>query len=85
MSEYAFEVKQKTKIRVSIYGQDHELHKPTVDEAKLLTEANTGKGNLDDAKDFMATLGLPREVSGAMEVEHFNLLLSVILDLNKKK
>jgi hypothetical protein len=84
MSEFAFEVKQKTKIKISIYGQEYALHKPTVDEAKVLSEAKSSN-TLDDAKDFMATLGLPREVSGAMEVDHFNLLLSVILDLNKKK
>lgn len=85
MSEFAFEVKQKTKIKISIYGQEYALHKPTVDEAKVLSEAKSGNSTLDDAKDFMATLGLPREVSGAMEVEHFNMLLNVILDLNKKK
>jgi hypothetical protein len=84
-SGYAFEVKQKTKIKVSLYGKDYELHKPTVNEAKLLAEAKSGVSTLDDAKTFMATLGLPMEVSGEMEVEHFNLLLEVILDFNKKK
>jgi hypothetical protein len=85
MTEYAFEVKQKTKIKINLYGKEYELHRPTVDEAKILSEAKSGASTLDDAKSFMSTLGLPIEVSGEMEVEHFNLLLDVVLNFNKKK
>lgn len=83
--EYAFEVKQKTKIKVSIYGKEYELHKPTVDEARTLADSKSGVSSLEDAKKFMQTLGLPLEVSGEMEVDHFNLLLEAILEFNKKK
>jgi hypothetical protein len=85
MSEYAFEIKQKTKIKISIYGKEYELHRPTVDEAEIIATKDSNSSSLDGAKKFMATLGLPIDVSGQMEVEHFNLLLEAVLDFNKKK
>lgn len=84
MNEFAFEVKQKAKIKINIYGKEYILHKPTVDEAHALANTNSSS-NLDAAKRFMETLGLPLEVSGDMEIEHFNALLNVITDVNKKK
>ncbi len=86
MENYAFEIKQKTKIKISIYGKEYELHRPTVDEAEILSKSKSdGSSSLEDAKKFMATLGLPLDVSGQMEVDHFNALLEFVLEMNKKK
>lgn len=79
----SFEIKQKTKVKVKIYGQDFELHKPTVGQVESLQKLNMNESS-DQAKvfekicDFLNVLGLPKEFSQDMEIEHLTQLVNFL-------
>ncbi len=84
---FDFEVKQKTKIKVSIYDQQYEMVKPTVAQAKQLVKFSKDgdeSDGLDKTIEFMEMLGLPKDVSIAMEIDHFTKLVEYITGQVKK-
>lgn len=86
MEELVFEKKQKTKIKVSLYGETYELHKPTVKDAEMFSQhGDVEQNGLQYSKKFLAGLGLPEEISSEMELEHFQQLLDFVLGTAKKK
>jgi len=78
-----FEIKQKTKITVSIYGETFDMHKPTVEQVEAL-ENQAKESDETDAKKFdsicnyLHMLGLPKEFSKKMEVDHLTSLITFI-------
>lgn len=84
---FDFEIKAKTKIKVGIYDKEYEIFKPTVKQAEFFAKE---AGSLDDkdklAKtvEFMSLMGLPKDVSENMEIEHFAQLVEFIVGKVKK-
>ena len=91
----SFEIKQKTKITVSIYGQSFELTKPTVGQVEELQKYNTSEDKdkpqneiYDSICGYLSVLGLPVEFSKQMEIDHLVQLINYIsgeLNFDKKK
>lgn len=84
---FDFEVKQKTKIKVSIYDQEFELCKPTVGQAEHLasfSEVSDDKKALAKTIEFMELMGLPKDISEKMELEHFTALVEFVVSKVKK-
>ncbi|MCA9313678.1 hypothetical protein KDA08_05210 [Candidatus Saccharibacteria bacterium] len=88
-----FEIKQKTKVDVKIYGQQFELKKPTVKQIELLQEHTSLDGKSESEQfrsvcEFLDILGLPKEFSKEMEIGHLLQLVTYVsgeLNLDKKK
>jgi len=88
-----FEIQQKTKVKVKVYGNEFEMAKPTVGQVEKLQSLSNTEGKSDGQKfemicDFLAILGMPKEFTMQMEVDHLLKLISYLsgeLDLDKKK
>ena len=82
-----FEIKQKTKIKVGIYGNEYELKKLTVsDTDKLLKLQKSDESNyLESSKQYLEILGMPKPVLDEMEVDHFVELINFITTHTAKK
>lgn len=89
----SFEIKQKTKVKVSLYGQDFELHKPTVRQVEELqkfsnVENKTQSEQFEAICNFLDVLGLPKDFSMEMEIDHLIKLINHLtgeLGFSKKK
>jgi hypothetical protein len=84
---FDFEVKQKTKIKISIYDQEFSLSKPTVGQAESLASFADLKDNSEALKrtiEFMELMGLPKDISESMELEHFTALVEFVVSKVKK-
>lgn len=82
-----FEVKQKTKITVGIYGSEYQLRKPTVSEVELISQFVADKDSKDQHKyivELMEKLGLPKQVSMDMEIDQFSDLVTFLMSKLKK-
>lgn len=81
-----FEIKEKSKVKVSIYGQEYEISKPTYGQSQKLQESLKDQGNeksMKIMKDFVTSLGLPEECIDGMELEHFLQLIEFISGVKK--
>jgi hypothetical protein len=89
----SFVIQQKTKVKVSIYGKEFELQKPTVGQVEELqkysnVEEQTEQQKFESVCGFLEVLGLPRSFSMDMEVDHLVQLIEFLsgeLNLTKKK
>lgn len=81
------ELKRKTKT-VNIYGKDYEIKFPTFSRVqKYLKDMKSEEykdRDLDLAQDFMSDLGLPKDISGDMEIDDFKSLVQYIVEAIKK-
>ncbi len=76
-----FEIKEKTKLKLSIYGSEYEISKPTYGQTSALQEKLKGEGDKESMslmKNFVSSLGLPEEVINEMELDHFLALIEHI-------
>lgn len=78
----SFEIKQKTLVRVKIYGEEFELRKPTVGQIEEIEEASSdaktskkGSKIYEKILGLLDTLGLPRDFAKEMEIDHLNQLM----------
>lgn len=82
-----FEIKEKSKLKVSIYGSEYELSKPTYGQTiqlqKELDEGGESK-SMHLMRSFVIGLGLPEAVIDSLELDHFLALVEHISG-NKKK
>ena len=88
METYSFQKKQRTKIKVDIYGEVFELRKPQVGEAEFFNDdidAMTPKEKFDKTVEMMERFGLPMEKAKEMEMEHFNELVKLVMGSNAEK
>jgi len=89
----SFEIKQKTKVSVKIYGKEFELTKPTVGQVEELqkysiVDESDQKSQFDSICGFLSVLGLPLEFSKEMEIGHLTDLVTYLsgeLNTDKKK
>ena len=82
-----FEVKEKTKMNVSIYGKQFVLHKPAMGQIAGFQEKlkDAGEeGSFELMTNFMVGLGLDKETINEMEVEHFTDLVQFVSTSAKK-
>lgn len=73
---------KKTVYKVSVYGKEYALRKPTVREADVIRKAVKEQGeepNLETFAIFLEQLGLPKEVAADLEVDHFLKLTEFLL------
>jgi hypothetical protein len=73
---------KKTVYKVSVYGVDYSLRKPTVREAEAIRKAIKDQGdepNLETFAGFLEQLGMPKAVAGDLELEHFLKLTEFLL------
>lgn len=88
-----FEIKQKTKVKVTIYGQVFELKKPTVAQVEELQgiadlEKKSAKEQFSIICDMLEVLGMPKDFTSDMEIDHLIDLIKYLsgeLNLDKKK
>lgn len=92
MSEI-FEIKQKTKVKVNIYGKEFSLSKPTVGQVESLQklsgiEKKSESEQFELIMSYLDVLGLPVEFSKQMEIDHLIKLINHLsgeLNISKKK
>lgn len=78
---------EKTSRSYDIYGKVAKLRLPTVSEAnayKELYEKSEGEAQVNALFDFLAGLGLDKELAMSMEAEHFGELVEDLLGSKKK-
>lgn len=88
-----FEIKNKTKVTVSIYGEEFNLFKPTVEQVELLQDDSdvtslSAKEQFNRICGVLEVLGLPKSFSSKMEIDHLIDLVGYLtnaLGTNKKK
>ena len=84
-----FELKQRSKVTLEIYGQSYEVSRPTIGLAKRMQEeialvrSEGGDRNLALLIQFLSDLGLPAEVSESLEIDHFNQVVEFLLTPKK--
>ena len=79
----SFEIKQKTKVTVKIYGEEFSLMKPTVEQVEFIQSNNSDKEKsekevFDDICKFLEILGMPSEFSKKMEIDHLLQLIEYL-------
>lgn len=82
------EIKERTKVKASIYGKDYLLSKPTVGQIEDM-QAQAEKEESSDKKSalmrkWVSGLGLPEAVSSEMEIDHFLQVVEVLTGTKKK-
>lgn len=88
----SFEIKQKTKVKVKIYGKEFELSKPTVSQIESLQmysgmEGSTQSEIFEKICGFLDILGLPKDFTKDMEIDHMMELINYLsgeLNFSKK-
>ena len=88
----SFVIKQKKKVKVEIYGEHFELHKPTVGQIEEMQsyahiEGSDPKQVFDKITSYLDFLGLPKEFSLNMEIDHLMELINFLsgeLNFSKK-
>jgi hypothetical protein len=81
-----FSVEKKPALKVSIYGQEFSVSKPTVDQVKEYREKMKSE-NFDDiesSKEFLVGLGMSYDVLGSMEAEDYSGLIEFLINPKKK-
>lgn len=76
-----FEIKERSKLKLSIYGSEYELSKPTYGQAIALQESIREGGESKSMlimKEFLVSLGLKSEVIEQMELQHVLDLIEFI-------
>ena len=82
-----FVVDKKTVFKISLYGKTFELKKPNV---RLADKLRRELKDLDDEKQleifasFFELLGLPKEETYELELEHFVKLSELVMGSGKK-
>lgn len=78
----------KKKLEIKYEGKDYSLRFPTYKESitysKKLKENDSIEHQADALLDYLAGLGLPKEVSENLESEHIVQILDLINDSKKK-
>jgi len=80
-----FEIKEKSKLKVSLYGEEFEISKPTYGQTLSLQEKLKGDGEKESMKimkEFVMALGLPEKSVDDLILEDF---LSLIEHVSGKK
>jgi len=78
---------EKRKLKAKIYGQDYELTFPTVRQQNEYVKAikESGEDNaMDDLTNLLERLGLPKDVSMDMELDHLLQLMDALVPTKKK-
>lgn len=81
-----FEIKEKSKVKVNIYGHEYELTKPTYGQSQRLQNELKDAGSdkaMQVMKEFMIGLGLSEECIDGMELDHFLQLIEFISGVKK--
>jgi hypothetical protein len=81
-----FEIKEKSKLKVSIYGREFELAKPTYGQSQNLQVRLKDEGqekSMQIMKEFVIGLGLPEDCINEMELDHFLQLIEHISGVKK--
>lgn len=82
-----FTIEKKTKIKVSIYGVEYEINKPTYGQTVELQEKikseDGEKKSMHIMKDFVVSLGLPEQAINDLELEHFLSLIEFLSGAKK--
>jgi hypothetical protein len=84
-----FEIKEKAKLQVRLYGTDYQLNKPSTAEVKAfqagLKDAKDGEVVIDSLRAFLAKLGLPEAAIDDMPLSDVKELAFWILGDQGKK
>ena len=78
---------EKTEIEAKIYGSAYKLRRPTVSEAQAYAKKAEGKTDEETTNNlvsFLSELGLPKDVTLGMEIDHVTLLVNELM-VSKKK
>jgi hypothetical protein len=83
----AFEIKERTKMAVKIYGQEFQIVKPDVKQTRaVLVKINELSEPVEITTawiDFLDSLGISREVVETMEPEHLMKLIDFVTGVKK--
>lgn len=66
-----------------IYGENYKLCKPTVDQVEKFSKSKKSE-TIEGTKDFLAELGLPKNVTGTLQVEHLKEITEKLVGSEKK-
>jgi len=78
----------RSKLKLKVYGEEYELLFPTVkqsqDFAKEVKEVEGDDDKSSKMFDFLEKLGLPKNVTEEMEVQHLEMVLEKLMPSKKK-
>jgi hypothetical protein len=82
------EIKEKTKVKASIYGREVQLSKPTVGQVERLQDELSSqpdaRKHVSTMKKFAIDLGLPADVADSLELDHFLAIVEELSSVKKK-
>lgn len=81
-----FEITKKPALKISIYGQEFSVTKPTVNQVKEYRDkAKSGDfDEIEDSKKFLVGLGMSYDVLGSMEAQDYAGLIEFLINPKKK-
>ncbi len=75
---------KKTVLKINLYGDSVEVRFPTVGEIKRFEESEKkSEASIEVMVEFLDSLGLPKEKTNDMEIEHFTQIIEKLT--NQKK
>ncbi|MEN0059512.1 MAG: hypothetical protein AAGB31_11805 [Bdellovibrio sp.] len=84
---YSLEIKKKT-MKVTIYGVEHELRFPTIEEIEafdVITRTTEPSKLIDAMKSYLASLGLSVDVINKLDSIDFSELIAFVNNPAAKK
>lgn len=84
-----FEIKKKEKITITIYGEQYQIRKMNVSDAKQFGDVDkslSSQEQIDKSIEFIKSIGtIPEEVLRSMDLEDFSALMEFVVGTVKKK
>lgn len=83
-----FEIAESATIKARIYGQSVELRRPTVGMIEAMEDQRAvldkDKDKMALMKNFLSKLGMPEDLLGKLELDHYTQVIEFLLSPKKK-
>jgi hypothetical protein len=83
----SFEIKERTKLSVTIYGKEFKILKPNVMQTRAVLQKITALTDSTESSDiwigFLCELGFEKELLETMEPEHLLKLIDFVTGVKK--
>lgn len=80
-----FEIAERTKVKVKLYGKEAELFVPSVGALEKVQRSlkETPNEALDVFTEFLGKLGMPKELMDELEISHIEQLITYLATVKK--
>lgn len=80
-----FEIAERTKVKVKLYGKEAELLVPSVGALEKIQKSlkDSPNGALEVFTEFLGKLGMPQDVMDELEINHIEQLITYLATVKK--